>query len=160
MWTCLHLCASPRAGVWLLIHPTTPTFRLSPTHFLTSLHTHFGLPHPTMAHLSRFQCGHTLDNLGTHLLWCPYGNERTTTHNTLRDVIATIAWENGTHVQKEVSHFSLTTPNDESISLSPYRAFGPWWTSSLLIQLTYIWYNQHWQQYKRSRKWHHRFHVK
>jgi len=110
MRTCLHLCASLRAGVWLLIHPTTPTFHLSPTHFLTSLHTHFGLPHPTMAHLSWCQCGHTINNLGTHLLQCPYGNECTTTHNTLRDVIATIALENGTHVQKEVSHFPSPHP--------------------------------------------------
>jgi hypothetical protein len=81
MWTRLHLCANPRASAWLLVHPTTPTFCLSPTHFLISLHTHIGLPHPMMAHLSQCHYGHTIDDLGTHLLWCSYGSEHTTTHN-------------------------------------------------------------------------------
>jgi hypothetical protein len=104
MWTRLHLCANPRANAWLLIHPTTPTFCLSPTHFLISLHIHIGLPHPTMVHLLHCRCGHAIDDLGTHLLWCSYGSEHTTTHNTLQDVIATIALESGAHAQKEVFH--------------------------------------------------------
>jgi hypothetical protein len=95
---------NPKAGTWLLVHPITLAFCLSPTHFFTSLNTHLGLPHPTMVHLSQCQCGHAVDNLGTHLLWCPYGSERTTVHNILQDVIATIVLENGTHIQKEVSH--------------------------------------------------------
>ncbi len=98
---------SPSVGTWLLVHPTTPAFCLSPTHFFTSLHTHLGLPHPTMVHFSRCQCGHTINDLGTHLLRCPYKNERTIAQNTLRDVIATIALENGAHIQKEVSHVFL-----------------------------------------------------
>jgi hypothetical protein len=32
-----------------------------------SLRIHFGLPHPTIAHLSQCQCGHTIDDLSTHL---------------------------------------------------------------------------------------------
>jgi hypothetical protein len=57
-----------------------------------------------MAHLSQCQCGHTIDDLGTHLLWCPYRSEHTIAHNTLWDVIAIIALESEAHVQKEVSH--------------------------------------------------------
>jgi hypothetical protein len=40
--------------------------------------------------------------------------------------------------------FSLTTPNNEWISLSSKIVFGPWWTLSLLIQLAQIWNNEHW----------------
>jgi hypothetical protein len=43
----LRSCVGQGVGVWLLTHPTTPTFRLSSTHFLTTPCTHFGLPHLT-----------------------------------------------------------------------------------------------------------------
>ncbi len=92
------------AHTWLVTRPTTPTFHLSSAHFLIELNTRLGLPHPTMAHLSWCYCGHTIDNLGTHLLRCPCGNECTTIHNTFQNIVATIALENGTHVQREVSH--------------------------------------------------------
>jgi len=39
-------------GVWLLVRPTTPTIHLFFVHFFTTLHTHLGWPHPTIAHLS------------------------------------------------------------------------------------------------------------
>jgi hypothetical protein len=41
-----YSCVGPRVSVWLLIHPTTPTFCLSSTHFFTALCTHINLPHP------------------------------------------------------------------------------------------------------------------
>ncbi len=41
----LHSCASPRAGVWLLILLATPRFHLSSWHFLTTFCTCRGLPH-------------------------------------------------------------------------------------------------------------------
>jgi hypothetical protein len=63
-----HSCAGLGVGVWLLFCPTTPAFHLSPTHLLTTLHTHLGLQHLMVAHLSRCQCGHTIDDLSTHLL--------------------------------------------------------------------------------------------
>jgi hypothetical protein len=49
---CLHSCAGPRVNTWLLTHPTTPKLHLSSAHFLITLHTHLGLPHPMVAHLS------------------------------------------------------------------------------------------------------------
>jgi hypothetical protein len=76
----LHSCAGLRVGIWLLARQTTPTFHLSPTHFLTGLRTHLGLPHPMVAHLSRCQCGHTINDLGTHLFQCPCGNKHIVTH--------------------------------------------------------------------------------
>jgi hypothetical protein len=79
----LHSCAIPRAGVWLLTFLTTPTFHLSSTHFLTTLCTYLGLPHPTVAHLSQCQCGHTIDDLNTHLFQCPCRGECIITHDTL-----------------------------------------------------------------------------
>jgi hypothetical protein len=53
MQTSFCSCMGPRASAWLLIRPTTPTFHLSSTHSLLTLHTHLGLPHPTVAHLSQ-----------------------------------------------------------------------------------------------------------
>ncbi len=71
---------------------------LERAHFLTTLHTCLGLPHPIVANFSWCQCGHTIDNLDTHLFRCPCGSDCITAHNTLRDIIAPIALESGTHV--------------------------------------------------------------
>ncbi len=87
-----------KVGTWLLIHLITLTFHLFSTHFLTTLRTHLVLPHPMVAHLSRCQCGHAIDDLGTHLLWCPCGGEHIATHNTFGATIIIIALESGTHV--------------------------------------------------------------
>jgi hypothetical protein len=76
-------------------------------HFLTTLHVRLGLPNPIMAHLSWSQCGHTIDNLSTHLLWWPNGNEHIIAHNTFQDIVAIIVLESGAHVQGEVSHLFL-----------------------------------------------------
>ncbi len=46
MRSCIHSCANLGASVWLLTHPTTLSFHLSLTHFLITLRTHLGLPHP------------------------------------------------------------------------------------------------------------------
>jgi len=108
MRTCLHSCASSRVGAWLLTCLTTLSFHLSLTHFLTTLCTCLGLPHPMVDHLSWCQCGNsTIDNLSMHFFQCPCKNEHTTTHDLLRDIVAFIILENGTHVQKEVSHLFL-----------------------------------------------------
>jgi hypothetical protein len=97
-------CASLGVGTWLLTCPTTLTFYLSSTHFLTTLSTCFDLSHPTFTHFSQCQCGHTIDDLNTHLLWCPCEREHTTTHDTLWDIVVTIVLENGAHFQWKVSH--------------------------------------------------------
>ncbi len=78
----LRSCVGPRVSTWLLVRPTTPTFHLSSTHFLTTLHTRLGLPHPIITHFSRCQCGHTISDLGAHLLWCPCGSECMIAHYT------------------------------------------------------------------------------
>jgi hypothetical protein len=88
----------PTIGVWLLVHPITFAFCLSLVHFFTMLCTHLGLPHPTIAHLSRYQCGHTIDDLIIHLFQCPCENEHITTHDTFQNTITIIVVENGTQV--------------------------------------------------------------
>jgi hypothetical protein len=98
MQTCFNSCVGPRVSLWLLACLTTFAFRLSLTHFLATFRAFFGLPHPTVAHLSQCQCDHTIDNLDTHLLRCPYKNECITTHDTFQDIIITIILESETHV--------------------------------------------------------------
>jgi hypothetical protein len=83
---------------------------MSSTPFLTTLHIQLGIPHLMVEHLSWCQCFHTINDLGIHLLHCPCRNEHIAAHNTLWNTIATIALENGTHIQKEVSRlFSYHT---------------------------------------------------
>jgi hypothetical protein len=98
MRTCLYSRASPRVGAWLLVHFTILAFHLFSTHFLTTLRIRFVLPHPMVAHLSRYQCGHAIEDLGSHLLRCPCGGEHTTTHDTFWNIIVVIALESGAHV--------------------------------------------------------------
>jgi hypothetical protein len=50
---CFHSCAGPTTWVWLLAHPNTSSFYLSFTHFLTTFYIFFGIPHPTIVHLSQ-----------------------------------------------------------------------------------------------------------
>jgi hypothetical protein len=67
----------------------------------------FWLPTSYSAHLSWCECGHTIDDLGTHLYPCPCGNEHTITHNPFQNIVATISLESETHIQREVSHLFL-----------------------------------------------------
>jgi hypothetical protein len=67
-------------------------------HIFITLHTCLGLPHLIVVHFLQCQCDHTVDNLGTHLLWCLCRSERTVAHDTLWDIIATIVLDSGTHV--------------------------------------------------------------
>jgi hypothetical protein len=58
------------------------------------------IPHLTIAHLSQCQCGHTIDDLGIHLLHYLCENECITTHDTFRNTIITIMLENGVQIQR------------------------------------------------------------
>jgi hypothetical protein len=95
-----HFCSyvGPTTGSWLLVHPNTPLFCLPSFHFLITLHIHLGIPHPTIAHFSQCQCGHTINDLGIHLLHSPSKGECSVTHDTLRDIIATITLDSGAQV--------------------------------------------------------------
>jgi len=78
-----HSYASLIAGAWLLTHPSTPSFLLSSTHFLIAFCIRLIIPHPTIMHISLCQCGHTIDDLGIHLLCCSCGSGCIATHDTL-----------------------------------------------------------------------------
>jgi hypothetical protein len=55
-------------------------------------------------HFSRCQCGHTINDLGIHLLHCTCKSECTIAHDTLWNIVATIMSKSGVHKQREVSH--------------------------------------------------------
>jgi len=82
-------------------------------HLVINLSYHIDLlsiPNPlfyNITYLFWIWCGHAIDYLSTHLLWCPYESEHTTAHDTFRVIIIVIVLENGTHVQREVSHLLL-----------------------------------------------------
>ncbi len=106
IWTCFQSYVDPAIGVWLLVHLTRFAFCLSLVHLFTMLCTHLGLPHPTIAHLSCYQCGHTIDDLIIHLFQCSCENEHATTQNTLQNIVTTIIVENGTRIEKGFPPFS------------------------------------------------------
>jgi len=122
--TFLLLCRSNNRG--LVINSSYNPFILfifCP--FFITFHIHFGIPHLTILHFSRCQCGHTIDDLGIHLLCCPCGSECITTHDMFRDTIAAIILESGIHVQRDISHLFPTTHKDEWILSSLERIFIP-----------------------------------
>ncbi|CAM6093049.1 unnamed protein product [Calypogeia fissa] len=72
--------------------------------FTTSLWVWLGLPRPGFLGQPSCVCGHSLDPVGTHILWCSHGSERTATHDNLCDVFAAIARDAGYHVSMEQTH--------------------------------------------------------
>ncbi|CAM6092536.1 unnamed protein product [Calypogeia fissa] len=76
--------------------------------FTTSLWVQLGLPHPGLLRQSSCVCGHPLDLVGTHILRCSHGSERTSTHHDIWDVLAAIAQDTGYHVTTEQTHVLLT----------------------------------------------------
>jgi hypothetical protein len=101
----LRSCAGPTIWAWLLARFSTPSFRLSSTHFLATLCIYLNISHLTFLHLSQCHCYHTLNDLGIHLICCLCENDCTTTHDTLQNTIATIASKSGAHIYREVFHF-------------------------------------------------------
>jgi hypothetical protein len=81
MRTCLRSCVGPTTRAWLLTCPNTFSFHLSSTHFLKTLHICVNIPHPIVLHFSQCQRGHTINNLGIHLLHCLCRNEHNVTHD-------------------------------------------------------------------------------
>jgi hypothetical protein len=97
-----------RASVWLLIHPITPTFHLSLTHFLTTLRTHLGLPHPIIAHL--FYGVNVVIPLVIYVPICFSALARVHKQQPMIHfgiLFATVVLESETHVQREVFHLFL-----------------------------------------------------
>jgi hypothetical protein len=104
--TSLFLC---RATImtWLLTCFSTASFHLSSTHFLTSFHICLSIPHLTMSHLLWCRCGHTINDLGIHLLRCMCGRERTAGNDTFQGTIVIIALGSEPHIEKGFSPFPL-----------------------------------------------------
>ena len=75
------------AGHWLQATPILPFLRFPAPLFVTALRLRLGLPHPCLATYAACSCGHPLDPLGTHLLRCARGGERTSSHDSVRDAV-------------------------------------------------------------------------
>jgi hypothetical protein len=105
-------CFGLGAGVWFIARPIFTTFQLSSLVFSTTLHTWFGLPHPSIAGIFQCVCTHPIDLMGIHLLHCGHGNERTRTHDVICSTFATIVQDVSFHMgQKQLHAFPSTTFN-------------------------------------------------
>ena len=72
---------------------------------MTTFHLRFGLPHPCLATYAACSCGHPLDPLGNHLVRCARGGERTSSHDSVRDVIYHIIRDSHEHAHWERTGF-------------------------------------------------------
>ncbi len=59
------------------------------------------MPHPLALRLSHYICGQPLDSMGIHLFRCAHGEEKTTSHDAVRDAFASIVTDVGFHVARE-----------------------------------------------------------
>ena len=93
------------AGHWLQATPILPSLHFPAPLFVTALRLRLGLPHPCLATYAACSCGHPLDPLGTHLLRCARGGERTSSHDSVRDAVYHIIRESRQHAQRERTGF-------------------------------------------------------
>lgn len=105
MWTCLRSCANLAICVWLLAHLNTLSFCLLSTHFFITLHIHLSIPHPIVVH---FHDVNVVIPLMIKVSICYIAHVEceptcTITHDTFWNIIATIALESGSCIQKKVS---------------------------------------------------------
>jgi len=98
VWTHFCSCACLAVGAWLLAYPSTPSFPFVFCPFSYNILYSFWYITSYIPYLSRCQCGHTIYDLGIHLLHCPCNNEHTTTHDMFRDTVVIIMSKSGTHV--------------------------------------------------------------
>ncbi len=68
------------------------------------LRIHCGFPHPLNLSLSHCTCGQPLDLMGIHLFRCTHGGERTTCHDVVQDVFASIMRDTRFHILREQIH--------------------------------------------------------
>jgi hypothetical protein len=80
----------PKVNIYFIIQPIFPTFQLSSQVFSTLLRTWLELSHPSIASLPWCVCAHPIDLMGIHFLLCTHGDERTRTHDAIRDTFAPI----------------------------------------------------------------------
>ena len=73
--------------------------------FVTALRLRLGLPYPCLATYAACSCGHLLDHLGTHLLRCVRGGERTSSHDSMWDADYHIIRDSSQHAFRERTHF-------------------------------------------------------
>ncbi len=90
-------------SAWLSIHIMI-IFRLILEVFFTMLRIQCGFPHPLNLSLSHCTCGQPLDLMGIHLFRCTHGGERTTCHDVVQDVFASIMRDTRFHILREQIH--------------------------------------------------------
>ncbi len=73
-------------------------FHLSSDGFSITLHIRLGFFHLLVFGVSHCICNQLLDPIGIHLLHCTHGGEKTTSHDFVKDVFATMARDVGFHV--------------------------------------------------------------
>jgi hypothetical protein len=59
--------------------------------FILVLGLYFGLIQPSASSLFTCECGYGLDTFNTHLIRCPFGDQRIVTHDAIQNIIYAFA---------------------------------------------------------------------
>jgi hypothetical protein len=80
-----------RCGSLIICSPSHPMLSSTLKCFMFCIAIKLGLPHPLAFGLTHCIYGWPLNPIGIHLLCCAHGGERTTSHDVVQDVFASIA---------------------------------------------------------------------
>jgi len=142
VWACLHSCVGSTTRAWLLVCPNTPSFRLSSTHFFTTLHIRFSIYHILKLHIF-----HNVGVVMPSMIWVFISYFAYVGMNTLYPMIHFKILLELSHQRMEPMYkerfltFSFATHEDEWILSSLETIFKPWRMLSLLIWFVQIWCN-------------------
>jgi len=140
MWACIYSCAGLGTNVWLLIHPTTPAFHLSSTHFFSTLYsylfwlvTSYGCPSFMMSMWS-YHWRSRYPFVSMPLWEWTYNNPQYISGYYRSYCFGEWSTCSKGGFPPFPSPHPMMTPNNEWISLSLKMVLGLCWTLSLLIQ--------------------------
>jgi hypothetical protein len=94
-------------GAWLFVCLINPYFHFAFNVFSFTLHIRLGFPHLLNFSLIHCICGQHLNLVGIHLLHCSDGEEQTTSHDAIPNVVASIMNDVRFHILcKQIHVFS------------------------------------------------------
>jgi hypothetical protein len=77
----IRSCSGKGARLWLITRPFIRSFCITHSTFTSTLRFHLNLIQLSASSFLTCECGHELDAFDTHLVHCPFGNQRITTHD-------------------------------------------------------------------------------
>jgi hypothetical protein len=117
-------CSNLGVGVWLIVRPIFPSFKLIFPVLSTMFWIQLGLAHPSILSILQCVCTHPTDPMNIHLLCCVHGNGCTKTHDAIHDTFVAIAQNVGFHMGQKSLH---------ALPLNMFNS-SHWWVDIVLTK--------------------------